>query len=118
MNKTNLTKNVDLTEARHKEGELYKVILAFGKTFEIYYGYYEEKDRYSKYPEPVEVFPNFLSEPVYTDSGYPFATAIQSPCKSFRKVRDFNDCCGDCFFYEEGEELIGICKNKERQRKP
>ena len=34
-----------------KEGDLYKVITIYGKTFELYYGYYEEKDRYSKYNE-------------------------------------------------------------------
>ena len=35
-----------------KERDLYKVITIYGKTFELYYGYYEEKDRYSKYNEP------------------------------------------------------------------
>ncbi len=104
-------------EQKPKEGDLYKIVAAFGKTFPIYYGYYEESDRYSKYPDPVEVFPNFLENPLYTDTGYPFVTAIQCPCKYFKKTRDINDRCGDCAFYEQGEELIGICKHKTRRSK-
>ena len=111
--------NVDNTEvgATHREGELYKVITTHGKSFEIYYGYYEESDRYSKYPEPIEVFPDFLTVPMFTDEGVPFATAIQKPCEHFKKVRDVNDCCLDCAYYESGCELIGICRHRERQRR-
>ena len=104
-------------EQKPKEGELYKNITAFGETFAIYYGYYEEGERYSKYPEPVEVFPNFLKNPQYTKEGYPFATAIQLPCEHFKKVKDLNDRCGDCAFYRQGEELIGICIHETKRSK-
>lgn len=101
-------------KAEHKEGDLYKVITVYGKTFEIYYGYYEESDRHSRYAKPIEVFPDFLKKPVYTEEGIPFVTAIQPPCEYFKKVKDVNDCCGDCAFYKQGEEWIGICKHKAK----
>lgn len=99
-----------------REGDLYKVIDVFGKSFEIYYGYYEDGDRYSKYPEPIEVFPDFIKNPVYTDDGYAFITAIQEPCHFFKKARDINDRCRDCVHYEVGEELIGLCKHRARRK--
>ena len=43
-----------------KEGELFKEIHAYGKVFEIRYGYYEERDRYTRYPEPIPLYPDFL----------------------------------------------------------
>ena len=105
-------------EPEHREGELYRVITAFGKTFEIYYGYYEESDRYSKYPQPVEVFPNFVKEPLYTEDGIPFVTAIQDTCEHYKKVRDTADKCADCLYFEKGEELFGLCRCRERRREP
>ena len=103
-----------------KEGELYKKITVFGKTFELYYGYYEESDRYAKYNDPIEIYPDFLKNPEYTDKGAPFVTAIQKPCECFKKVRDITDTCVDCAFFKQGVELIGICsceKNKKTQQK-
>lgn len=105
-------------ESHPKEGDLYKIITVFGNTFEIYYGYYEDSDRYSKFPEPVEVFPNFVKAPLFTENGEPFVTAIQSPCESFEKVRDITDTCVDCKYFKPGEELIGLCVcEKNLQRK-
>ena len=39
--------NIQPAEVTHEEGELYKVVTTFGKTFELRYGYYEECDRQS-----------------------------------------------------------------------
>ena len=89
-----------------KEGDLYGVVRIYGKTFEIYYGYYEEIDRFSKYPQPIEVFPDFIKEPLYTDDGTPFVTAIQMTCEHYEKVRDTADKCADCLYFEKGEELF------------
>ena len=100
-----------------KEGDLYKVITIYGKTFELYYGYYEEKDRYSKYNEPIEIYPDFIKNPVNTDEGIPFVTAFQEKCKHFLKVKDTTDRCIDCKFYQKGEELFGLCKCKTRYKK-
>lgn len=105
-----------------KEGDLFKVITAYGKSFELRYGYYDEKDRYSKYNEPVEIYPNFLEDPVYTDKGIPFATAMQDRCENF-KLKDKNNddgednTCFHCLYYEKCEELLGICKCRLRQKK-
>ena len=98
-----------------KEGDLYKVFTAYGKTFEIRYGYYEEIDRHSKYNDPIEIYPNFIDNPVYTDDGIPFTTAMQDPCKYFKGQKDEDSTCYHCSYYEKCEELLGICicpKNK------
>lgn len=92
-----------------REGDLYKVITLHGKDFEIRYGYYEECDRISPYAEPMEIYPDFTSDPLYTADGRPFVTAMQAPCDSFIGAKDENSCCEDCAFYRQGEELIGIC---------
>ena len=99
---------------KHQEGELYKVINVYGKTFEIYYGYYEDKDRYSKYAEPIEVYPNFIQNPQYTDEGVPFVTAIQKPCEYFRGELDEENTCYQCKHYERCEELLGVCRCEKR----
>ena len=79
-----------------KEGDLYKEIKTFGKTFTLYYGYYEEQDRYSKYAKVVEIYPDFRENPVFTDEGFPFVTAIQLPCEYYKKIKDTTDRCIDC----------------------
>ena len=96
-----------------KEGDIFKIIEYMGRRFEIRYGYYEERDRMF---EPMAIYPNFTEDPVFTDDGTPFVTAMQSPCKSFDGRRDENSTCGDCSYYQQCEELIGICtcpKNKK-----
>ncbi len=97
-----------------KEGDLYKVITVFGQTFELYYGYYDEKDRYSKYGNVMEIYPNFIEKPIYTDEGLPFVTAIQEVCEHYKKVRDTTNRCIDCMYYQKGEELFGLCMCKAR----
>lgn len=100
------------SEPENKEGELYKVITAYGKTFELRYGYYEECDRQNPLCEPVVIYPDFLSEPVYTDDGTPFVTMVQDACKSYRgeTKRTPNTTCADCKYFQRGEDWIGICR--------
>ena len=98
-----------------KEGDLYKVITAYGKTFHLYYGYYEECDRYSKYNEPVEIYPDFIKEPVYTDDGVPFVTAMQVPCRYFKGELDEDNTCYQCANYKKCDELLGICTCKKNK---
>ena len=93
----------------HREGDLYKIIQLYGKTFEIRYGFYEDRDRNYHYAEPMEIYPDFAKHAQYTDDGIPFATAIQEPCIHFVGKRDANSTCEDCPFYQHGEELIGLC---------
>ena len=97
-------------KSKHREGELYKIINAHGKTFEIYYGYYDEADRQNPYVEPMEMYPNFVEAPVYTEKGIPFVTAMQPPCKHFKGEDDVDNTCYQCAYYEKCEELLGICR--------
>ena len=101
-----------------KEGDLYKVITAHGRTFEIYYGFYEETDRQSPYGKPMEMYPNFTESPEYTDKGIPFVTAMQKPCGYFKGEQDEENTCLQCAHYERCEELLGICKCTKNRRPP
>ncbi len=100
-----------------KEGELFKVIQLHGKTFEIRYGFYEECDRNNHFAEPVEIYPDFIKHPQYTDEGYPFVTAIQSPCQHFRGEKNENSTCEECAHYSHCEELLAICRCPHNQKK-
>ncbi len=95
-----------------KEGDPYKVIKTFGKTFALRYGYYEECDRQSALCEPVVIYPDFIKEPVYTDSGEPFVTMMQDTCDKYKgeAKRTSDTTCADCKYFERGEEWFGICK--------
>ena len=106
------------SEDTNKEGELYKVVNAFGKTFELRYGYYEECDRESPWCNPIVIYPDFLKEPLYTDDGTPFVTMMQDVCKSYRgeAKRTPDTTCAECKYFQRGEDWIGICacpKNKK-----
>ena len=100
-----------------KEGDLYKIVNIYDHTFELYYGYYEEQDRYSKFAEPLEIYPDFIKDPIYTKDGVPFVTAIQDVCCHYQKVKDSTDRCSDCLYFEPVEELFGLCRNNSRKKK-
>lgn len=100
-----------------KEGDLFKIIQLHGKTFEIRYGFYEDCDRHNRYAEPIEIYPDFVKEPMYTEDGTPFATAIQTPCQWFQGERDDNSTCEECSFYQQGDELLGVCTNPNNKKK-
>ena len=111
--------NIQPAEVTHEEGELYKVVTIFGKTFELRYGYYEECDRQSPLCAPVVIYPDFTKEPVYTDEGTPFVTMMQDTCKSYRgdTKRTPDTTCDECKYFQCGEDWIGICKCVLRRRK-
>lgn len=91
------------------EGDLYKVLNVRGTEFPLYYGYYEEFERESPAAEPIPIYPDFLKEPVYTAEGFAFVTKMQDACKAYQgNTYDTNEC-GECMYFEPGEELIGIC---------
>lgn len=98
-----------------QEGELFKIITACGKTFEIHYGYYEEIDRYSKGGEPMPIYPNFIEDPLYTDEGIPFVTAMQPSCEHYKGKIYEDSTCYDCAFYQCCDELLGICNCPARR---
>ena len=100
-----------------REGELYRVIETHGRVFEIYYGYYDDGDRQNPFVEPMEMYPNFVEHPVYTETGIPFVTAMQLPCEYFRGEVDEDNTCYQCAYYERCEELLGVCTCEARRRK-
>lgn len=105
-----------MEEKRH-EGELYKRIELYGRTFTVLYGFYDDADRTGKYNDPLPIYPDFLASPQYTASGLPFATAMQDACPHF-EGKDPEDGCFGCRHYEHGEDLIGVCRCKEREVPP
>ena len=97
-----------------KEGDLYKVVNTYGRTFELRYGYYGECDR--KY-DPDVIYPDFIKEPVYTDEGEPFVTLMQDACENYEPSGKSTDRdCGTCAYTERGDDLIGICKCEKNKK--
>ena len=110
-----LALNKEIKEPQQKEGDLYKVVTTFGKTFELKYGYYGDCDR--RY-EPDVIYPDFLKEPMHTEEGTPFVTMMQDACKSYKGnvKRTPDTTCAECQYFQRGEEWFGICtcpKNKK-----
>ena len=110
----------DARNARNypKEGDLYKIVETFGKTFELRYGYYEERDRESLLGEPAILYPDFLKEPLFTEEGAPFVTLVQDACAHYKgnTKRTQDTTCAECKFFCRGEEWFGICLYKSNQK--
>ena len=111
--------NISPAEATHKEGELYKVVTTFGKTFELRYGFYEERDRLNTLCKPAIIYPDFLKEPLYTDKGEPFVTMMQDACEKYKgdSTSTPDTTCAECKYFKGGEEWFGVCAcpgNKKR----
>ena len=79
-----LREEMNKSRVVHEEGELYKVVTVFGKTFELWYGYYEDYERENPTVEPMPIYPNFRKEPLYTDEGTPFVTMMQDACPYYK----------------------------------
>ncbi len=97
-----------------REGDLYKVLNVFGRTFSLYYGYYDDIERHSKYNDPIPIYPDFLAEPQYTPEGIPFATAMQDACPHYAG-NDNDGSCQSCRHFQECEDLLGICHCDRRK---
>ena len=97
-----------------KEGDLYKSVTVFGKTFDLYYGYYEDYERHSRFNEPVPIYPNFRASPEFSDEGHPFATEMQEACEHYEGPPDESICYG-CVHFRRGEELIGVCQCRKNK---
>ena len=106
---------VNTNSSPPKEGDLFKVIELHGKRFEIRYGYYEDIDRSH---EPIEIYPDFIKNPVYTNDGFPFITLMQAPCEHYESSNNDPDTdCGSCKYMERGDALIAICRCNLRRKK-
>ncbi len=99
------------------EGEIYKVVTTFGKSFELRYGYYDDIDRNHS---PDIIYPDFVKNPLYTDIGEPFVTMMQDACERYKGnlKRTPDTTCAECEYFKRGEEWFGICtcpQNRERR---
>lgn len=97
-----------------RDGDLYKVIKAFGKTFEVRYGYYEDFEK--RNGEPIPIYPDFTKSPEYSESGSPFVTAMQDSCDFAKLKTNSFGFCNDCRHYKPGEDFIGICVCREKRK--
>lgn len=100
-----------------KEGDLHSVVRVDRHAFALRYGYCDERDRATG--EPYILYPDLLSEPLYTREGYRIVTALQSICPHYAppKDREWENCCYTCGFYPDHSSEIGICRC-EHMRQP
>ena len=105
-------------EMTPKEGDLYKVVETFGKTFELRYGFYEERDRQSPLCEPAIIYPDFIRAPLFTEAGEPFVTMMQDACVHYRgsTKRTQDSTCAECKHFKQGEEWFGVCTCDKRKK--
>lgn len=79
---------------------LFRVFRVAGREFCIYHEYYEEMGK--SYPE----YPDFVSQPEYTEEGYAFAHYVQEGCK-YGAARDGSpgspENCGMCRWFQVGK---------------
>ncbi|MBO5321240.1 MAG: hypothetical protein J6B22_01360 [Clostridia bacterium] len=99
-----------------KEGDLYKEVTIFGKTFRLLYGYYESFERESPFNDPIPIYPDFIKEPHYTAEGIPIATEMQNVCEFYNGKNDEDSSCSDCSFFQKYEELFGLCNCPQNKR--
>ena len=103
-----------------KEGDLYKKIEIFGEIFEIYYGYYEKRERDNPQIEPMPIYPDFIINPKFTKDGYPFVTKMQDACAYYKGKPSKYSECAECEYYRHGDDFLGICshgKNKSEEKR-
>ena len=109
-----MNENVSFAPACAEEGALYKSVTVYGRTFDLYYGYYEEYERNSVYNEPVPIYPDLAAFPVYSDDGYRLVTEMQAACDRYTGNAEESICYG-CAHFERGEELFGRCLYEMRK---
>lgn len=100
-----------------KEGELYKRLTVDGHSFELRYGYYDDRER--TICPPVVIFPDLRSDPRYTRGGQPLVTQVQDACKYYHSTEGpAEGWCGDCDHFEAEQPEIGICQCSQNQKSP
>ena len=99
-----------------RDGDIYKVVIISDNRFTIRYGYGTDAER-EKW-EPTPIYPDFISEPVYTADGFPFATAFQDICQHYKIKPDNNgeSWCDNCIYFDKREDYIGLCKCDRRMQ--
>ena len=108
----------DTGQGSPREGDLYKRVTVAGRTFELFYGYYEDFERFGKYNDPIPIYPDFISAPEYTEDGIPYVTKMQDICRYYQG-NSTDDSCAQCAHFQIGDDLIGLCRcSQKRRHKP
>lgn len=66
----------------------------------------------------LEVYPDFIQNPVYTPAGQPIFFTGEDACALARSA-DGEPCldCGSCRFYRQAAEtLIGVCGHEQKRK--
>lgn len=102
--------------AAPREGDIHETIHVGGHSFTIRYGYYDERERHTT--DPIPVYPCFLTNPHYTEEGYPLVTRIQDACEHYLTEEEEagDGWCADCLHCSDGPGEIGICQCVHRRR--
>ena len=93
------------------EGDLYANVSVSGREFTLRYGYYEDLDRESG--EPIPIYPDLKSDPVYSQDGRPIVTQMQIACSEYLGPES-EDNCGHCSFFLGEKLLFGICASPKQ----
>ena len=100
-----------------KDGALYKTIEIGGTRFDIYYGFYNEREKKLGY-EPTPIYPDFDKNPSYTKNGTLIVAVYKDLCEHFKPLPqtiELNGCV-NCVYFDKKEECIGLCKCTAKQR--
>ena len=112
----NFLSQADIAPLVPQEGDLYKEVNVFGKTFRLHYGYYESFEREAPFNDPIPIYPDFIKDPHYTADGRPIVTAMQNICGFYLGRNDEDSSCAECAFFIKGEELFGLCNCPQNNR--
>ena len=66
----------------------------------------------------IEIFPDFIENPVYTPEGCPILFTGEDAC-AYGEALDGAPCtdCGSCSFYRQTPDtLIGVCGHEQKRR--
>lgn len=99
-----------------REGDLHSIVTIGPHAFELRYGYCDDRDRATG--EPYILYPDLLTEPLYTADGYRIVAALQSICEHYvpTKGQEWEDCCYTCSYYPDQQSEIGICGCEKMRR--
>ena len=100
---------------KHLEGDLFRTVEVHGKIFNIYYGYYEEADRHSRYNDPVPVYPDLDRNPQHDGEGHHIVTRMQVACPYY-SGKPSEDSCEHCPYFKHSGDLFGICLCEQNKK--
>ncbi len=101
-----------------EEGDLHSIVTIDTHSFELRYGYSDDRDRTSG--EPYILYPDLLTKSIYTSEGYRIVAALQSACSHYAPPLDgeWEDCCYTCRYYPDRRSEIGVCRCEMLRKRP